>query len=71
MITEKFINPENQGLTSLAIPKERKKIFTGRVDINILLAKVRAEKEKENKANLLIIALLAGIIITVGTILSF
>ena len=40
-------------------------------DINILLAKVRAEKQKENKANLLIVALFGGIIIVVGTILSF
>ena len=48
-----------------------KKEMSGRVNINHLLAKVRDEKKKENKVNLVFFSLFASVIFVVGIILSF
>ena len=47
------------------------KRMSARVDINNLLARVRDEKKKENKINLVFFGLFASLIIVVGIILSF
>ena len=47
------------------------KITSGRVDINDLLARVRKEKNQENKTNLVFFVLFAGLILVVGLLLSF
>ena len=73
MNTEKLVNTETPNLAhpSLATPKETGKNFPGRVDINDLLARVREEKKKENKVNLVFFSLFASLIFVVGLILSF
>ena len=45
--------------------------FSGRVDINNLLARARKEKEKENKVNLFFLVLISALIVIFGIILSF
>jgi hypothetical protein len=73
MSAEKLVRTETQNLAqaSLATPKETVKQFPGRVDINDLLARVREEKKKENKINLVFFSLFASLIFVVGLILSF
>ena len=41
-----------------------------KVDINDLLARVREEKIRENKTNLIFVSLIASVILVVGIILS-
>ena len=61
----------NQNITNLETPKLVKNEFPGRVDINHLLARVREEKKRENKVNLVFFGMFASIIFIVGIILSF
>ena len=42
-----------------------------RVDINNLLAKVREEKNKEKKENLIFVGLICGVVAVTGIIASF
>ncbi len=69
MSAEKIIYLE-QNQTVLKTPVLRVK-FTGRVDINDLLARARKEKEKENKINLVFFGLISALVVVVGIILSF
>ena len=41
-----------------------------RVDINLLLSKVRAEKRKENKLNYVFFAMASAVILIMGIIIS-
>ena len=70
MSTEKITFTEKQNLVSIATPEISEKLLPGRVDINDLLARVRAEKKKENKVNLVFFGLFASLILVVGIILS-
>ena len=45
--------------------------FSGRVDMNNLLARARKEKEKENKVNLFFFILSSALIVIFAIILSF
>ena len=71
MSAEKINNTQNYNLHTLeshnAIMKDR----PARVDINILIARARMVKNKENKATLIIVALFSSLIVVVGIILSF
>ena len=69
--TEKLINIEQQKFTSLVTPEVEVKKMSARVDINELLARVRKEKKKENKLNMVFFSLFASLILVVGIILSF
>jgi hypothetical protein len=73
MSTEKLASVQTQNLASSALeaPKIAEKILPDRVDINDLLARVREEKKKEYKINLVFFGLFASIIVVVGLILSF
>ena len=73
MSAEKLVRTETQNFAqaSLATPKETVNKFPGRVDINDLLARVREEKKKENKINLVFFSLFVSLIFVVGLILSF
>ena len=71
MSTEKLINNEDHNLTSLEIPKKSNRKFTGRVDINDLLARARQDKVKENKVTLVFSCLIASLVLIVGILLSF
>ena len=42
-----------------------------KVDINILMDKVREEKKKEKKENLIFISLIASVVLLTGAIASF
>ena len=71
MSAEKLTSTDQQDLTSIMTPEVKESIRPSRVDINDLLAKVRKEKEKENKINLVFFGLFSCLILVVGTILSF
>ena len=65
------INNEKNILTATVTPEDSEKTTSGRVDINHLIARVRLEKEKENKINIIFFGLIIALVVVVGTILSF
>ena len=71
MSAEKVISTEINNLTSLENLSEKNKVFSGRVDINVLLNRARKEKEKKTQTNLLFLGLSISLILIVGIILSF
>ena len=71
MSVEKIINFEKKDSVTLKNLEEKEKIFNGRVDINELLARVRKEKEKESKTNIVFFGLFASLVLIVGILLSF
>lgn len=71
MSAEKIINNEQQNLAPLMTSKGGEKTIKTRVDINDLIKRVREEKKKENKINLVFFSLFASLIFVVGLILSF
>ena len=70
MSTEKIIINGKDDLAALITSKTDKK-SSGRVDINNLIARVRLEKQKENKTNMIFLSLVVCLLVIVGTILSF
>ena len=69
MSAEKIIYEEqNQNVLKTPVLSEVK--FTGRVDINDLLARARKIKEKENKINLVFFGLISALVVIVGILLS-
>jgi hypothetical protein len=70
MSAEKITISKEQDLTPIMTPKESEAKFTQRVDINDLLARVRKERQKENKVNLAFFSIFASLILVVGIILS-
>jgi hypothetical protein len=72
MSAEKLTNDtEKKILTQVSTPEESKPVLPGRVDINILLARVREEKNRESKSNMVFFGLISSILIVAGLILSF
>ena len=66
------ITIENQNVVTLKTPEViTEKPTSGRVDINVLLTRVREEKKKEQKVNLVFLGLFTSLICIVGIILSF
>ena len=58
--------------TTLEFVKERKvETQSPKVDINILMDRVRAEKKKEKKENLIFLSLIGSVILITGVIASF
>ena len=70
MSTEKIIINGKDDLAALITSKTDKK-SSGRVDINNLIARVRLEKQKENKTNMIFLSLVVCLLVVVATILSF
>ena len=71
MSAEKIII-ENQNVVTLNTPEViTEKPTSGRVDINVLLTRVREEKKKEQKVNLVFLGLFTSLICIIGIILSF
>jgi hypothetical protein len=70
MSTEKIIISDKTNFPPLETPNKGEKI-NKRVDINILLTRVREEKKKENKLNLVYFSMFASVIFVVGIFLSF
>ena len=71
MRVEKIINNGKNILGTVMTPEDSVKTTSGRVDINHLIARVRLERQKENKINIIFFGLIIALIIVVGTILSF
>jgi len=72
MSSEKIISQELNDLPSLENPQKNKEVSpSGRVDINILLNRVRKEQEKQRRINLVFIGLTLLLIFISGLILSF
>ncbi|MDC0484388.1 hypothetical protein OAN37_00945 [Candidatus Pelagibacter ubique] len=72
MSTEKIIKREINDLPPLESPEKSEEVSSsGRVDINVLLNRLRKEKEKENLTNLVFVGLMSCLIIVAGIILSF
>jgi t-SNARE complex subunit (syntaxin) len=67
---EKIINTEEEIINISNNPEEKKKLLTGRVDINHLLARARKEQEKNNFTNLVFFGLFVAIITIVIIIFS-
>ena len=62
---------EEQSQTDLKTPRLSEVKFSGRVDMNDLLARVRKEKNKEDKEKFVFIGLISALVLVVGIILSF
>ena len=62
---------EEQNRNVLKTPVLSEVKFSGRVDINDLIARARKVKEKENKINLFFIGLISALVLVVGIIFSF
>jgi hypothetical protein len=58
-------------VTNINTPEISEVKFSGRVDMNDLLARARKEKNKENKINLVFLGLTVALVLVVGIILSF
>ena len=70
MSAEKIIY-EEQNQINLKTPKLSEVKFSGRVDINDLLARVRKETNQANKENFVFFGLISALVLVVGIILSF
>ena len=72
MSTEQFNkNPDTQLMIDSLEAVEVKKKRPQRVDINNLIERVREEKKKEKKENLIFISLIASAVLITGAIASF
>ena len=58
-------------VTAKDLNKTPKAYSSKRVDINNLLSKVREEKNKEKKENLIFVGLICGVVAVTGIIASF
>ncbi len=65
--TQTFII-DNEDIELEAVPQKKK---STKVDINLLMDKVREEKKKEKKENLIFVSLIAFVILITGAIASF
>ena len=70
MNAEKILISKPDSTNTLTIPKVSEVKFSGRVDINTLLARARKKERQENKVNLVFFGLFAALILVVGILLS-
>jgi len=71
MSAEKIIVNDNNMLDASKIPEVNERQHSGRVDINVLINRVREEKQKKSKTNMIFLALMVCLIVIMGTIISF
>ena len=67
---EKIINIKKEDTMSLGNTKASIKKSSGRVDINNLFARVREQKNKENRINFIFFSIFISLIFIVGVIFS-
>ena len=67
MSGEQIINSENHSVTN---ENRDNYLSKKRVDINVLLNKVRTEKKKERYENIIFVCLVATVIVVTGVIVS-
>jgi len=65
--TQTFIIDSEDYELEHTIPKKK----NNKVDINLLMDRVREEKKKEKKENLIFVSLIASVILITGAIASF
>ena len=72
MSTEQMSNQaiHDQTIGYIDEPRKLKSSETQKVDINILMDRVREEKKKEKKENLIFLSLIASVILITGVIAS-
>ena len=72
MSTEQMSNDltHDQAIGYVDEVKKSKKPDTQKVDINVLMDRVRDEKKKEKKENLIFLSLIASVILITGVIAS-
>ena len=70
MSAEKIINIKKEDTMSLGNTKASIKKSSGRVDINNLFARVREQKNKENRINFIFFSIFISLIFIVGVIFS-
>ena len=71
MSTEKLTKIQVNNFTPFLTPEGDEKVQKKRVDINDLLSRVRDEKKKANKVNLIFFGLFTSLVFVVVVILSF
>ena len=71
MSTEQMINSAAQDPELNVNVNLKKENFNSKVDINVLMDRVRAEKKKEKKENLIFLGVIASVIVITGAIASF
>jgi hypothetical protein len=71
MSLEKISISDERNISTLVTPKVVNNETSGRVNINDLLARVREEKKKEGKINIVFFGLLTSLVFVAGLILSF
>tara|TARA_B100000575_G_scaffold114410_1_gene90994 strand:- start:152 stop:385 length:234 start_codon:yes stop_codon:yes gene_type:complete len=77
MSSEQVTNKNNQQFIidgedlSLDLEHNIEKKKSVKVDINVLMDKVREEKKKEKKENLIFVSLIASVVLITGAIASF
>ena len=77
MSSEQVTNKNNQQFIidgedlSIDLEHNIEKKKSVKVDINVLMDKVREEKKKEKKENLIFVSLIASVVLITGAIASF
>ena len=71
MSAEKIRDIKDNTIRTVDSFEVREKAFSGRVDINNLLARVRNEKQEENKINFIFFIMFIVLVLIVGILLSF
>ena len=61
---------QEQAIGYIDEEKQLKKLNTHKVDINVLMDRVREEKKKEKKENIIFLSLIASVIVITGVIAS-
>ena len=64
------MSSEPLGINQLKNPKIYNMDVTNKVDINLLMAKVREEEKKQKKENFLILGLISSVLVATGIIAS-
>ena len=61
---------QEQAIAYIDEEKQLKKLNTHKVDINVLMDRVREEKKKEKKENIIFLSLIASVVLITGVIAS-
>jgi len=71
MPQEQILTESTQDTTLEFVRENKVETQSAKVDINILMDRVRAEKKKEKKENLIFLSLIGSVILITGVIASF
>tara|TARA_B110001450_G_C17250763_1_gene331449 strand:+ start:177 stop:392 length:216 start_codon:yes stop_codon:yes gene_type:complete len=70
MINSPHMSSEQVNINHLEAPKVIENKLQTKVDINLLLSRVRQEQKKENKGNLILFSIVVSVIFSAGIILA-